>query len=78
LSWGLFHYSKTTEKRRCNVLGSVSPAILVSNRAKQLDVESESCSYFSVLQGKAADILHTVLPEQTYKDMAGALRKKFR
>jgi hypothetical protein len=32
---------------------------------------------FSVLQGHAADILHTVSAEQTYEDIVGAFRNRF-
>ena len=37
----------------------------------------KSDKLLSVLQGQAADILHTVLAEATYEDIFGALRDRF-
>ena len=36
-----------------------------------------NCSFFSVIHGKAADILHTVPAEATYEDIVESLRDRF-
>ena len=39
---------------------------------------NEKCDkLLSVLQGQAVDILHTVMAEETYEDIVGALRDRF-
>jgi hypothetical protein len=58
-SRGQHHYSETTEIQRCNILGSVSQFEATAVQNKWM-LNEKAAHLLSVLQSKAADILHPV------------------
>jgi hypothetical protein len=71
---GQNHYSEIIKIRLCNIPDSIPLTVWGCSNPKLLDTMRKNCSFLSVLQGQAVDILHTMLAEAMYDDIVGHFR----